>query len=187
MRLFFFVVTFLFAVYGNTQNSRERADAIYEHYIDRLYELIDIHFHGGDFYEVIRLQTVLKGIYPDDAQLNQDYIWMLGNVEQHEDALREAIAFRKKHPEILDGYLTEAMIYRTRNLPQRIPALLEPILDKADHQNYFVLLAWAYEKMGLLKEAIRIHELRVKRNLGAETATMNIQRIKEKINQMKEK
>jgi len=186
MKRYFLVVVFLFAVCGNAQDSRARADAIYEHYIDRLYELIDLHFHGGEFEEVVCLQTVLKGIYPDDARLHQDYVWMLGNVERHEDALREAIAFRKSHPKILEGYLTEAMIYRTRNLPQRIPALLEPILDKADHQNYFVLLAWAYEKMGLLKEAIRIHELRIRKNLGAEAATMNIQRIREKIEQTKE-
>lgn len=187
MKWFLITLTFGLTVCANAQNSRGRAEAIYERYIDRLYELVDLNFHGGNFHEVIRLQTVLKGIAPDDAQLHQDYVWMLGNIEKHEDALREAIAFRKDHPNILDGYLTEAMIYRTRNLPQRIPALLEPILDKADHQNYFVLLAWAYEKIGLLKEAIRVHELRVKKNLGAETAALNIKRIKEKINQMKDK
>ncbi|MFN8138242.1 MAG: hypothetical protein U0R49_00425 [Fimbriimonadales bacterium] len=139
---------------------QDRAAKIYSRLFDKLEYRKDFLFHDGLYWECIGILQAQLGIFPRDGELNSTLVWMYGNVERQDMAYTEAVRFHSLFPNELTGALTEAEWCSKRKLWTRIPPILERVIANSNILGEFVLLARAYEEMGLLNEALRILELR---------------------------
>ncbi len=144
---------------------KDRAERIYDAYEAQLRQKLDAHFHAGEYEACVGILKILVAQNPNDAQTVSDLVFMLGNVGREAESLAEAIQFRRNHPQDAVAAQVEANYYikPTVKLYDRVPVVLEPIIEQSQFLQNFVSLARAYEEMGLLNEAIRIHELRIQR------------------------
>lgn len=143
----------------------ERVDRIYDAYEQQLRARLDQHFHDGEYQACVGILRVLAAQNPADPQTASDLVFMLGNVGMDGEALATAIEFRREHSGDPYAVQIEANLYinPTVKLYERIPAVLEPVVQESRFLQTFVALGRAYEEMGLLNEAIRIHRLRLER------------------------
>jgi tetratricopeptide (TPR) repeat protein len=143
----------------------ERVGRIYDAYEQQLRTRMDQHFHDGEYEACVGILRILAMQHPDDPDIMNDLVYMIGNVGRHAEALATAIEFRRAHFANPYAVQIEANIYinPTIKLYERIPAVLEPVVQESRFLQTFVALGRAYEEMGLLKEAIRIHRLRLER------------------------
>lgn len=160
------------------QSSVNRTDAILEEFEAQIYRRIGQHWHAGEFVECLSLYRILHGMHPDDAEISSMVVRMLGNLKRYQEELVEAISFRRAHPNDPVAATTEALLYSVQRLYERIPPLLEPIIDKSQTLDNFVMLARAYEKLGLFAESLRIWETRLRKFPDDLTAVAKIEYLK---------
>lgn len=167
MRRHLVPVLLLMFVSGVAQNEpgEERVHRIYDAYEAQLRARLDQHFHDGEYQACVGILRVLVAQNPHDVQTTSDLVFMLGNVGLKGEALAIAMAFRRGHATDPYAAQIEANYYinPTVRLYERIPAVLEPVVAESRFLQTFVALGRAYEEMGLLKEAIRVHRLRLER------------------------
>jgi tetratricopeptide (TPR) repeat protein len=161
----------------NMLPGKERADRIYEMYDYQLADRADRAYHNGQYWEVISLLTLRHGVNPNDAGINGDLVYYLRSSGRYDLALTQAIKFRQSHQKDEFAALTEATIYSQYKLWDRIPGILEPVLPLANHVNSFVMLMKSYEEIGLIKEAIRVVEARLRRFPDDRSAKQNYDRL----------
>jgi hypothetical protein len=166
--------------FGSTlaQPGPERANAIYENYKQRLTSTMDRYYHDGQYWTCIGYLRVRLGAAPADSHLSSDLVWMYGNVGEHDLAVAQAVRYRASYPTDAVAAEAEATIYRNRKLWERMPPILEPVLQFAVTPNAFVLCAQAYEELGMLRQALRVLELRLQKIPSDLTAVKNRERIK---------
>ncbi|MCH8273803.1 MAG: hypothetical protein IH851_03350 [Armatimonadetes bacterium] len=188
------------ASFALPQSSPNRANEIYDEYEARLDRRIDGLYHSGEYDAIIDVYRVLVGIRPHDAETHGGLAYALGNVERHADAFQELVRFRRGHPDDPAAAFNEAQDYhkwaRNRDtelfnneetqgqvskLWARIPALLEPVIERSATAGNYSLLARAYEKMGLFRESLRIWEMRRERRPGDPAVQQGIERLKRKL------
>lgn len=173
------VFLFFIGAFGWTQSDFERAHKIYEEYENNLITLSDRYFHDGQFHEVISILRLRMGMNPSDEQLVGDLVWMLRNVDDYEQAYWLTISFKKDNPNSLGAIMTEAQFYQVLKLWSKIPPILEPVCISSGNRNAYVLLAGAYEYMGMYSEALRVQNARLQEFPDDEAAKRNIQKLKE--------
>lgn len=160
-------VLLLLFVGGIAQNEPgpDRVGRMYDAYEAQLRTRMDQHFHDGEYEACIGILRVLAMQHPGNSDIMNDLVYMIGNVGRDNEALATAVQYRRQH--LHDPYAAqiEANIYinPTVKLYERIPAVLEPVVGESRFLQTFVALGRAYEEMGLLKEAIRVHRLRLER------------------------
>ncbi len=178
-----------------------RADSIYSAYEDLLLRRLDAHYHAGEFHQSANIFQILHGIHPDDANLVRTWAWMLGNANEQDEAFSVMMSFRLAHPADAEAALGEAELFVQQareedRIPQRgpswmgsplwwrIPPLLEPHLEQKDLPlTVFTFLSASYEKVGLLREALRVWEIRKNRFPDDPACTPNINRLKSLLQQ----
>jgi len=167
MKRNFVAVLLLLFVSGIAQNEpgQGRVQRMYDAYEAQLRARLDQHFHDGEYQACIGILRVLVAQDPHDVQTTSDLVFMLGNVGLDGEALSTAISFRRAHAANPYAAQIEANYYvnPTVKLYERIPAVLEPVVGESRFLQTFVALGRAYEEMGLLKEALRVHHLRLER------------------------
>ncbi|MCL6624621.1 MAG: hypothetical protein K6T17_08420 [Fimbriimonadales bacterium] len=173
-----------------------RVNFIYSTYEDLLLRRLDAHYHAGEFHQSANIYQILYGIHPDDATLVRTWAWMLGNANEFDEAFSVMMSFRLAHPSDARAALGEAELFVQQareedRLPRagppgpgsslwwRVPPLLEPHLQKKDLPvNAYTFLSASYEKVGLLRQALRVWELRQERFPDDPACTPNINRLK---------
>ncbi|MER3413443.1 MAG: hypothetical protein C4340_07475 [Armatimonadota bacterium] len=167
MKRHFVAVLLLLFVTGVAQQrpGPDRVQRMYNAYEAQLRVRLDQYFHDGEYQACVGILRVLVAQNPHDVQTTSDLVFMLGNVGLEGEALSTAIAFRKAHQTNPYAAQIEANYYisPTVKLYDRIPGVLEPVVGESRFLQTFVALGRAYEELGLLKEAIRVHRLRLER------------------------
>ena len=149
--------------------------------VDRISEQVDYWFDRGDFPRVVAALKALYELDTKDEESLENLGWMLENMEKHDEALAYYVRFRKEHPEVRDAPYYEANFYFKKKLYARIPALLEPILERKPHPNVYRVLAHSYEKMGQLENSLRVWEAYIGVHPEDGQAKVNRDRVKGKL------
>ena len=174
------VVLLLTLVLGLTVRAQdqERVDKILFYVNKRTTTEADASFDQGDYPRVIQLLKMEYEVRPWDGELATNLIWMLGNIEDDGAALAYAIRYRQDNPNDPDHGLPEATLYWGWRAFARIPAILEPDIDKDwdMHRNVFVLLSNAYDRMGFHKDVVRVLDIALKHYPGDEVFQRNRQK-----------
>lgn len=159
----------------------DRTEGIYELYEARLIARTESLFHDGRFEECLTILRIQHGMRPEDADVHSQLVWMLGNLRRQEEATRETIAYRRLYPLSPVACEDEAKLYMFAKLYRRIPPVLEPVIESSTTLGNFVMLARAYEELGLYRSALRVWELRAKKFGDMQNITLNIERLKKKL------
>lgn len=173
----------------------DRTEQIYSNYENLLIRRADVHYHAGEFAQSANIFQILHGMHPDDTNLARNWAWMLGNAEEFDEAFSVMISYRLMHPSDVWAALGEAELFVQKareedRVPRigpsetgsplwwRVPPLLEPHLEKRDIPlTAFTFLSASYEKVGLLREALRVWEIRKARFPDDPACTPNISRL----------
>lgn len=135
------------------------ADSINAAAEQRMRDQQDQWFKDGEFPKDIQSLKTLYELHPDDYTIATDLGWMLENIEHWGQALGIYLEYKQKNPSNPDATFPEANFYFRRKLYSKVPAVLEPsIAASKPHPgpNTYRLLAHAYDKLGLLKDSIRV-------------------------------
>ena len=158
-----------------------RVDAIMDFANDRMSTEIDALFDDGDFPAAIGLLKVQAEAYPADYDVWTNLGWMQENVEQWDAALATYVRFDRQNPEDPDASFPEANFYFMRRAYAKVPPLLEPAIKRPVHPNSYRVLAKAYERQGMLDDALRVYKALVVRDPTDLPAQANVRRVEAKI------
>ena len=124
----------------------------------------DVAFEEGDYPKIIQQQRIRYELRPWDEMLASDLIWMLGNIEYEGERVARALKFIEDSPELVDRGLPAAQVFWQRQMFARIPAVLEPDLNREPppHRTVFTLLSSAYRRMGYDRDVIRVIDVALK-------------------------
>lgn len=158
-----------------------RSGAILDGMEEILTRRLDQCFHAGLFEECTTILRVMSGMHPGDAQISDDLVYMLGNVDRHGEALAEAIRFHKQNPKSLLGTEQLARYYFMRKLYTKVPPILQAVPVKSRTLNVSLMLGRSLEEIGLLKKSLDVWEARLKLFPSDPSAKRHIERLKKKI------
>ena len=164
-----------------TQSAEHRRlDEIWDHVDNRVITQLDLWYELGEFPECVSLLKVQSAYSPDDYDICTSLGWMLENVDQMNQARDVYRAFSDRHPEVGDAIFALGFSYFNARDYDNAIKCLEPSLAKNPSPNSYRVLAKAYERKNMPKEAIRIWELELKKYPDEGTAIANIKRVKAK-------
>jgi predicted Zn-dependent protease len=158
-----------------------RVDEMQSSYDKEMDALIDRYYHDGDYEKVTKLLRTYAKQHPDDPVISNNLAWMLFNTGKEPDSIVESLRFVRDNPNSEVGKIQLAQQFFTRKLYNRIPRILEPIIATTKAQNAFVMLGRAYEELGMLRSALRVHELRVKVFPNDANGRKNLEKVKQLI------
>lgn len=183
-RLFATLLLAVLAVMANAQTKTDpkRIAAIWDSAYERMSQQDDIWFESGDYPRIVAQLRYMHELWPDDYETATDLGWMMENIDRWDEALALYVGFRKGHPNLAGSAFPEANFYFTKKLYSKVPPLLEPMITaKKMTANSFRLLAHAYERLNLLKDAERTWSLYISLRPEDLAAKQNLERIKKKL------
>ncbi len=136
--------------------SPNRVSQIVDLYESELVIKIDQAFHDGRYGDCLDALYSQLSLFPTDSEVQGQIVFMWRNVEMEEKAICEATRFRTSNPENPMIAFNEGNLYQLNKLYSRIPPILEPCFKNATSVQPVLLLAEAYEKLGLISEALRV-------------------------------
>lgn len=166
---------------ASTTAPLDRTEGIYELYEARLIARTESLFHDGRFEECLTILRIQHGMRPEDADVHSQLVWMLGNLGRRDEAASETIVYRRRYPTSPVACEDEAKLYLLAKQFRRIPPVLEPVIESSTALANFVMLARAYEELGLYRSALRVWELRAAKIGDMQNITLNIERLKKKL------
>ncbi len=134
----------------------QRMQQIWRHVEDRMTDQTDIWFGIGDYLASINTLRFENKEDPADYEFATNLGWMLENVENYDQALVVYIHYRKDNAGLPDAPFPEANFYFSRRAYAKVPPLLQASINQKPHPNSYRLLAHAYEKLGLLPDALKV-------------------------------
>lgn len=140
-----------------------RQQAIDIAFYNQVSDQVDFWYDDGDFPRMIRLMEVMVSVYPNDYEMMTNLGYLLMSTERFDEMMVVYQRYRKENPNDPDCALPEAGFYFQQKMYSKIPPLLEPAISKRAHANVFRLLGNAYKRMGMIKDAVRVWEIMVKR------------------------
>lgn len=158
-----------------------RQEAIKTALINRISIQNDFWYDEGDFPRVVELLRYAYELNPSDYEIATNLGWMLENLEMYGEALAVYQRFRKENPNDPDAPFPEANFYFFRKAYNKIPPLLEKTLDKNPHPNSFRILAHSYDRMGMVKDCVRVWTLYVKLHPEDARGKENLKNAQEKL------
>ncbi|MEO7453142.1 MAG: hypothetical protein ABIV13_00085 [Fimbriimonadales bacterium] len=158
-----------------------RIDELKAGYDREMDALIDKYYHEGNYEKVTELLKAYAKQHPQDDVISNNLAWMLFNVGKEPESIVESLRFVRDNPKNENGRVQLAQQYFTRKLYTRVPRILEPIIGATKNQNAFVMLGRAYEELGMLKSALRVHEARVKQFPDDPAGKRNLEKVKQMI------
>ncbi len=143
---------------GTINAGSERLNRIWAAHEDRQNAVADRWFEDGDFPRVIENLRYRVELFPKDYEHVTNLAWMLGNVEQKDAQLATLIQFRTANPDYADAAFPEAQFYFQAKAYAKVPPLLEPVLSLKPplQPNGWRILAHSYERLGMLKDSLRV-------------------------------
>jgi tetratricopeptide (TPR) repeat protein len=178
MRAFIVALALLVPLFAFGQTRIDELKAGYDREMDAL---IDRYYHEGNYPKVTELLRVYAKQHPDDDVISNNLAWMYFNIGKEPESMLESLRFVRDNPKNENGRIQLAQQYFTRKLFARVPRVLEPIMAATKHPYAFVMLGRAYEELGMLKSALRIHEARVKMFPDDESGKKNLEKVKQMI------
>lgn len=165
-------------------NDEQVVDRVWEHVDLRLVRQVDVWFENGEFPRVISLLRARWHLSPKDYEMATDLGWMLENVKETEEAIEVYEKFIKVDPKNPNVRYPLAFLYNQKKQYEKVISILEPTLTMkpAPDANSFRTCAKAYERLGKIKDAIRVWEMQLKVYPGDLAAKANIDRAKKKLN-----
>jgi tetratricopeptide (TPR) repeat protein len=163
-------------------SAQGRADAIADATYSILERRMDQLFHAGLYEECLSVLKVMQGMDPSEPELSNLVAWMNGNLGRFDEELSELLRFHAAYPDVeLAAYqLGQALM--AKKLFTRVPPILERFSQASKLRGTFAMLARSYEEMGLLNEALRIWEQKLKNFPDdVDNTRGNIGRLKEKL------
>lgn len=142
---------------------------------------IDQAFHDGRYGDCLDGLYSQLCLYPTDSEVQGQIIFMWRNVEMESKAISEATRFR------LDSQMdpmiafNECTLYQLKKLYSRIPPILEPCFMNATNVQPILLLADAYEKQGLIGEALRVCKVLREKFPNDPSGVRQLQRLQNKM------
>lgn len=135
----------------------------------------DAWFEDGDYWLVIQSLEMHVAWRPQSYELVTNLGWMYGNIEDETNSLRVYVSYRKRYPENAEAAYPEAQFYFFKRAYPQVIHLLEPTLSMTPkpHPNSYRILANAYRRSGLLKDALRVYELLLELTPNDEAAKRN--------------
>ena len=133
-----------------------RMQQIWRRVENRMTDQTDIWFGAGDYPASINLLRFENAEDPKDYEFVTNLGWMLENVENYDEALVVYVRYRKQNAGMADAPFPEANFYFSRHAYSKVPPLLETTIAAKPHPNSYRLLAHAYEKLGLLPDAVKV-------------------------------
>lgn len=165
------------ALAGGKQESKA-ADEIWRYADSRMQVQGDHWFKDGDFPRVTQLLRMRYEADPENYERMSDLGFMLKSMKMHDEELAIYVEYRvrmvAKDP---DAAFPEANFYFERKLFAKVPPVLEPTMNRGPHRNSWTLLARAYEKQGLTKQAIATWKRLLVKLPNDPVALANIERI----------
>lgn len=133
-----------------------RVDAIWARVENRISDQTDVWFKQGDYPAAINLLRFLNSEDPASYDYAWSLGWMLENDNQYDQALVVYVRFRKDNPADKDAPFLEAYFYFMKKAYARVVPLLSPTIDLRPQRNAYSVLAHAYEKLGMLPDAVKV-------------------------------
>ena len=165
-----------------TQSAEQsRLDEIWDHVDNRVITQLDVWYDLGEFPECTSLLQVQWAYSPDDYDICTSLGWMLENIDLKEKARDVYRDFSDRHPKSGDAAFALGFSYFNVKDYGNAIKYLEPSLANNPSPNTYRVLAKAYERKNMPKDAIRIWELELKKYPGEATAMTNIKRVKAKL------
>lgn len=144
-----------FATKKSSQEARQ--SAIENSILNRISIQNDFWFNDGDFPRVIQLHRFTYEYVPADYEIATNLGWMLGNIQEYGEELSIYSKFRKdNYPKDPDASFPEANFYYFRKAYAKVPTILEDSITRNPHPNSFRILAHAYDRMGMMKDCVRV-------------------------------
>lgn len=142
---------------------------------------IDQAFHDGRFGDCLDALYSQLSLHPTDSDVQGQIIFMWRNVTFESKAISEATRFRLESPMNPMIAFNEGTLYQVKKLFSRIPPILEPCFMNATTVQPFILLADAYEKLGLIGEALRVCKVLRERFPADPSGRRQLQRLQNKM------
>lgn len=149
----------------------------------RMERQYDAWFDEGDYPRSIGGLTLMNVLWPWDYETATNLGFLLKSVEMQDLELAVYVRFRTDNPDDPDASWPEANYYFQQRLYAKVPPLLEPSINMArrPHPNTYRLLAHAYERIGMLRDAKRVWEALLAIVPGDAAAQNNLKRVNEKL------
>lgn len=164
-----------------TQNERQKA--IDNAILNRISVQNDFWFDDGDYPRIIQLHRFAYEFAPSDYELATNLGWMYGNLQMHAEELAIYTRFRRENQLTLaDATFPEANFYFFRKAYAKVPPLLEGSLKLKPHPNTYRILAHSYDRMGMMKDCVRVWSAYVKVYPQDPKGPVNLKRAEEKLN-----
>jgi tetratricopeptide (TPR) repeat protein len=159
----------------------QRLQQIWHHVEDRMTDQSDIWFDAGDYLSAINILRFENKEAPADYEYATNLGWMLENVENYDQALVVYIRYRKDNAGIPDAPFPEANFYFSRKAYVKVPPLLQASIPQHPHPNSYRLLAHAYERLGLLPDALKVWKQLVSDHPEDDAAKVNLKKTENRL------
>jgi tetratricopeptide (TPR) repeat protein len=167
--------------------SKKRLDAIWNAVDTRVSNQIDTWYKDGDYPKAIHMLVWESTYAPHDYDVATNLGWMEENVEDWDAALATYRLYLKNNPQDRDAALPEAQYYfLVKHDYAKVPALLEPTLNRKPHPNVFRILAHSYEKLKKFKDAERVWQALVAQDPKDGAAKVNLAKVEKRLTDSKD-
>ncbi len=164
------------------KNDSKRMEAIWDTVYNRMVDQNNIWFESGDYPRCVGMLHYQHTLWPSDYETATDLGWMLENIDRYDEALAIYVNYRKNYPTQSGAAFPEANFYYQKKLYTKVPPILEPsIANKSMSSNGFRLLAHAYERLNMLKDAERTWSLYISLAPSDGAAKRNLERVQKKL------
>lgn len=181
MRPFALLASLAIATLGWSQTPAARQGEIWDAADDQLINYIDYWFKEGDFPRCIQVLRLRYDMFPNDYEAMSDLGWLLESTEQSAEALALYVRYRQMNPSKDDAAYAEAEFYFRKKAWARIPPLIEPEMTKKLPANMYRMLAHSYERLGRLRDSVRIWDMYIALVPGDQAARNNRGRVVRKL------
>lgn len=165
--------------------SQNRVNQILNATYDRVNRQVDVWFEDGDYPKCIQTLRIMNALWPEDYEVATNLGWLLTSCERDDEALSVYVRYRVQNPKEADSPFPEANYYFLKRLYAKVPPLLEPSLKLNPHANSYRILAHSFERMGMLRDSLRIWEKYLQRFPKDEAGKNNRKRVQDKLNAAK--
>lgn len=117
-------------------------------------------FRDGDYPAAIQLLDYEYTVYPFSEDVNTSLGWMYGNTAQYDKEIATYQQFLNANPESSDGPYPLAQYYFLKKNFVMAAHLLAPVVNRKQnsHPNNYRLLAQCYQRLGVVKEALKVYD-----------------------------
>lgn len=130
-------------------------------------------FHEGDYPRLVQLLTIMVELFPFDFDAVSTLGWMQENIDRYDLAIATYVRFRERNPNHPDAYYPEGEFYFRVRQYGKVIQVLDPVYKRHPDPNTLRILAHAYEKLNLYKDAKRVYDFYVTAFPNDATAKMN--------------